>query len=65
MTSPSLANLAARYLVLDTRASQSRYLVMDHLHSFDPLLRPLEEFVTANIERQLSSLRSTMPFRRG
>jgi transcriptional regulator GlxA family with amidase domain len=54
VTSPSLANLAARYLVLDTRASQARYMVMDHLHNFDPLLRTLEEFVTANIERQLS-----------
>lgn len=54
VTSPSLSNLAARYLVLDARASQSRYMVMDHLHSFDPLLRTLEEFVAANIERQLS-----------
>jgi transcriptional regulator GlxA family with amidase domain len=54
VTSPSLANLAARYLVLDTRASQARYMVMDHLHRFDPLLRTLEKFVTANIDRQLS-----------
>jgi len=54
VTSPSLSNLAARYLLLDTRASQSRYMVMNHLHRFDPLLRTLEEFVTANIERQLS-----------
>ncbi len=54
LTSPSLANLAANYLVLDSRASQSRYMVMDHLRSFDPLLRTLEEFVTANLDRQLS-----------
>lgn len=54
LTSPSVANLAARYLLLDTRASQARYMVMEHLQSFDPLLRTLEEFVTANIDRQLS-----------
>lgn len=54
LTSPSLANLAASYLVLDTRTSQSRYMVMDHLRSFDPLLRALEEFVATNLDRQLS-----------
>lgn len=54
VTSPTLSNLAASYLLLDTRVSQSRYMVMDHLRSFDPLLRTLEEFVTANIDRQLS-----------
>jgi transcriptional regulator GlxA family with amidase domain len=51
---PSLAELAARYLVLDTRASQSRYMVMSHLQSIDPLLRALEEFVAANVARQVS-----------
>lgn len=54
VASPSLANLAARYLVLDTRASQARYMVMDHLSRVDPLLRALEEYVTANIGRQVS-----------
>lgn len=54
LVSPSLANLVASYLVLDARASQSRYMVMDHLRSFDPVLRVLETFVSANIDRQLS-----------
>ncbi|MCC6645111.1 MAG: helix-turn-helix domain-containing protein [Polyangiaceae bacterium] len=54
LSSPSVANLAARYLLLDARASQARYMVMDHLQSFDPLLRTLEDFITANIDRQLS-----------
>lgn len=54
LSSPTLANLAARYLVLDTRASQSRYMVMEHLNGFDPVLRKLEAFVAANLERQLS-----------
>lgn len=54
VTSPALSHLVASYLVLDTRASQSQYMVMDHLRSFDPLLRTLEEFIAANIDRQLS-----------
>lgn len=54
LASPALSNLVARYLVLDARASQSRYMVMDHLRSFDPVLHTLEAFVAANIDRQLS-----------
>jgi transcriptional regulator GlxA family with amidase domain len=54
VTSPSLSNLAARYLLLDARASQSRYMVLDHLRSFDPLLQSLEAFVAANMTRQLT-----------
>jgi transcriptional regulator GlxA family with amidase domain len=54
LTSPSLAHLAADYLVLDARVSQSRYMVMEHLRSFDPLLPVLEQFVSANMDRQLS-----------
>ncbi len=54
LTGPSLSNLAANYLVLDARASQSRYMVMDHLRSFDPVLRTLETFVAANLDRQVS-----------
>jgi transcriptional regulator GlxA family with amidase domain len=52
--SPSLAHMAARYLVLDERASQARYMVMNHLSSSDPVIRKLEGFVTSNIERQLT-----------
>jgi transcriptional regulator GlxA family with amidase domain len=52
--SPSLAHTVARYLVLDERASQARYMVMDHLGSSDPVIRQLESFVTSNIERQLT-----------
>ncbi|HEY0468399.1 MAG TPA: helix-turn-helix domain-containing protein, partial [Polyangiaceae bacterium] len=54
LVSPSLARLAASYLVLDARASQSRYMVIDHLRSFDPILGMLETLVDANIDRQLS-----------
>ncbi len=54
LVGPSLAHLVARYLVLDARASQSRYMVMEHVRSADPSLRALERFVTANLDRQLT-----------
>lgn len=53
-STPAMAHLAARYLLLDARASQARYMVMEHLRSFDPLLQTLEDFVTAHLDRQLS-----------
>lgn len=52
--SPSLAHLVARYLVLDERPSQARYMVMEHVRSADPVVRTLERFITSNIQRQLT-----------
>jgi transcriptional regulator GlxA family with amidase domain len=52
--SPSLAHMIAKYLVLDERASQARYMVMEHLRSADPVIRALERFIGSNIERQLT-----------
>lgn len=52
--SPSLAHLVAKYLVLDERASQSRYMVMEHLRSADPVVRALERFIGTNLDRQLT-----------
>lgn len=54
VASPSLAHLVARYLVLDERVSQSRYMVMEHLRVADPALRAVERFVAANLGRQLT-----------
>ncbi|RKG87170.1 helix-turn-helix domain-containing protein [Corallococcus sp. CA049B] len=54
VASPSLAHLVARYLVLDERVSQSRYMVMEHLRVSDPALRAVERFITANLGRQLT-----------
>lgn len=53
-TSPALAHLVARYLVLDERPSQARYMVMEHLRSADPVIRKLESYVTANLKRQVT-----------
>ena len=52
--SPSLAHFVASYLVLDERASQAQYMVLDHLQNEHPTLRALEEFIKANLCRQLT-----------
>ena len=53
IASPSLAHLVARYLVLDDRPSQSRYMVMEYLRTSDPILQKVERFITRNLERQI------------
>lgn len=52
--SPSVAHMVAKYLVLDDRASQARYMVLEHLRTDDPALRAVERFVLANLARQVS-----------
>lgn len=49
---PDLADRVARYLVLDARMSQSRYMVLEHLRATDPTLRAVENHITANLNRQ-------------
>lgn len=51
---PSLARLVARYLVLDDRPSQTRYMVMEHLRVSDPAVRAAERFASANVGRQIT-----------
>jgi transcriptional regulator GlxA family with amidase domain len=51
--SPSLAEHIARLLVIDERASQSAYLVMDHLDHDDALVRAFEQQVRARLGRAL------------
>lgn len=55
MGGPSLAHLIAKYLVLDERPSQARYLVTQHLRSADPLIRKLEAWITQNLDRRLTA----------
>jgi transcriptional regulator GlxA family with amidase domain len=50
----TLAHTVARYLVLDERVSQARYMVREHLRSDDPVVQRLERFVRQNLSRQLS-----------
>lgn len=51
---PSLAQWVARYLVLDNRPSQSRYMVMEHLRVSDPALQKVERFIINNLDRQIT-----------
>lgn len=51
---PSIAQLVARYLVLDHRPSQARYMVMEHLRVSDPMLQKAERFILENIDRQIT-----------
>ena len=52
--SPALAELVARYLLLDERVSQARYMLSQHLDSADPVVTRLEAFVLAHLDRQLT-----------
>lgn len=54
VASPSLAQLVTRYLVLDDRPSQARYMVMEHLRVSDPAVQAAFRFVATNLDRQLS-----------
>jgi transcriptional regulator GlxA family with amidase domain len=42
--SPSLAELTARYLIVDSRPSQSAYALSDHLAHVDPLVQKFERW---------------------
>ena len=50
----SVAHDVARYLVLDDRPSQSRYMILEHVRSSDPIVRALEAHVEANLDATLS-----------
>ncbi|MBN8613137.1 MAG: helix-turn-helix domain-containing protein [Deltaproteobacteria bacterium] len=50
----SVAHDVGRYLVLDDRPSQSRYMVLEHLRSSDPVVRALEAHIEANLDATLS-----------
>ena len=47
--SPTLADLTARYLILDPRASQASYIIPDHLAHTDPLVRRFEAWARARM----------------
>jgi len=47
--SPELADLTARYLVVDVRTSQSIYSIPDHLAHADPLIRRFERWARGRL----------------
>src|SRR5579864_5967449 len=52
--SPELANLTARYLVVDERTSQSIYSIPDHLANADPLIQQFERWARARLAEGFS-----------
>jgi transcriptional regulator GlxA family with amidase domain len=47
--SPQLASLVARYLIVDSRPSQSAYALMDHLTHSDPVVQRFEGWARAHL----------------
>ena len=52
--SPRLAALAARYLVVDSRPSQSAYVLADHLAHSDPLVERFERWARNRLSQGFS-----------
>jgi transcriptional regulator GlxA family with amidase domain len=52
--SPQLASLTAKYLIIDSRPSQSAYALTDHLVHSDPLVQRFESWARARLARGFS-----------
>jgi transcriptional regulator GlxA family with amidase domain len=52
--SPELAALCARYLIVDSRPSQSAYAVADHLAHADPMVQQFERWARARLDQGFS-----------
>ncbi|MFI4939445.1 MAG: GlxA family transcriptional regulator [Burkholderiales bacterium] len=50
-TSPELAALVASYLVVDSRPSQSAYVISDHLSHSDPLVERFDSWARTHLEQ--------------
>src|SRR5262245_41355987 len=48
--SPKLASLAAKYLIVDSRPSQSAYVLTDHLVHSDPLVQRFETWARSRLK---------------
>lgn len=49
-----LPRQVASYLVLDSRPSQSRYMVTEHLRVADPVLQKVEHFILRHLDRPIT-----------
>jgi transcriptional regulator GlxA family with amidase domain len=52
--SPQLASLTAKYLIVDSRPSQSAYALTDHLVHSDPIVQRFETWARARLTRGFS-----------
>ena len=53
-TSPQLATLTAKYLIVDSRPSQSAYALTDHLVHSDPIVQRFERWARSRLARGFS-----------
>jgi transcriptional regulator GlxA family with amidase domain len=53
-TSPQLASLTAKYLIVDSRPSQSAYALTDHLVHADPIVQRFERWARSRLSRGFS-----------
>jgi len=53
-TSPQLASLTAKYLIVDVRPSQSAYALTDHLVHADPVVQRFEQWARSRLARGFS-----------
>ncbi|OZG72798.1 AraC family transcriptional regulator [Hahella sp. CCB-MM4] len=51
---PELASLVAKYLIVDSRPSQSVYIISDHLAHTDPMVERFDHWVRDNLNRSLT-----------
>src|SRR5262245_6808001 len=52
--SPKLASLTAKYLIVDSRPSQSAYTLTDHLVHADPVVERFERWARARLAQEFS-----------
>jgi transcriptional regulator GlxA family with amidase domain len=52
--SPKLASLTAKYLIVDSRPSQSAYALTDHLVHSDPIVQRFEDWARARLKNGFS-----------
>ncbi len=52
-SSPELAALVAKYLIVDSRPSQSAFVIADHLAHADPLVERFDAWVRANLHQNI------------
>lgn len=52
--SPQLASLTAKYLIVDSRPSQSAYALVDHLVHSDPIVQRFEDWARARLKHGFS-----------
>jgi transcriptional regulator GlxA family with amidase domain len=52
--SPQLASLTAKYLIVDSRPSQTAYAIPDHLVHSDPVVQHFERWARARLARRFS-----------